>query len=258
MNERFRWLSRLLNDHQIRYWADSGTLLGLVRDGDLLGHDKDIDLGMWISDVDRLRTILPELDAAGYEVRYKYYRRLLFKVSFAQKKTLRDRINRVLGNGWHPAALPVHIHIFHPHGEHAWSPQDFNEQPGRSPLSGRARADSLVIRAYARSRLVMRLIKQGKCLFPLHMQARLWPFKHISTILTWWIPRRFFDQLEFNEGLQVWIPADCQEYLRLRYGDWRIPTKNWLYYRDDPAVRLTFPEQLVGEDIFRTTHRKPS
>lgn len=258
MNEQFRWLSQLLNNHQIRYWADSGTLLGLVRNGDLLGHDKDIDLGMWITDVDKLQTILPMLDSAGYDVRYKYYRRLLFKVTFTQKKTVRDRVNRLLGRGWHPSVLPVHIHVFHPYGEHAWSPQDFSEQPGKSPLSGRARADSLVVRAYAHSSLAKRFIKQGKCLFPLHMRARLWPFNRISTIITWWIPRRFFDQLDFNEELQVWTPAYCHEYLQLRYGDWRVPTRNWFYYRDDPAVRLAFPEKLVGEELFRNTHRKPS
>ncbi len=254
MNEQFRWLSRLLNEHEVRYWADSGTLLGLMRSGDVLSYDTDIDFGMWIGDVPRLARLLPSVESAGYSVRCKYYRRLLFKVTFVAKKSLHDRL---LGGGGNPPVLPVHIHIFHPHGEHAWSPQGFSEDPGRKPLSNRAKADSLVLKACARSSAVRLFIKRGASLLPLQLRARLWPFKRVSTVITWWIPRKFFEQLQFHEALGAWIPEAWQEYLTVRYGNWKTPISDWVYYRDDSSIRLAMPEALVGEDQFHAACGKP-
>lgn len=34
----------------IEYWLDSGTLLGVIRDNNLLKNDLDIDLGVWLKD----------------------------------------------------------------------------------------------------------------------------------------------------------------------------------------------------------------
>ena len=33
------------------------------------------------------------------------------------------------------------------------------------------------------------------------------------------------------------VPANAEEYLTYRYGkDWRIPNKDYVYYRDDGAI----------------------
>lgn len=40
-----------LNDASIEFFLISGTLLGCIREGKLLGHDKDIDVGVWQNDV---------------------------------------------------------------------------------------------------------------------------------------------------------------------------------------------------------------
>lgn len=41
-----------LNNANIEFFLISGTLLGCIREGALLGHDKDIDVGVWQKDVD--------------------------------------------------------------------------------------------------------------------------------------------------------------------------------------------------------------
>ena len=70
---RQRVLRRILADvtdvlHRrgIEYWADFGTLLGLVRDGDIILGDKDVDL--CVLDVDRARVMAAHRDfaARGY------------------------------------------------------------------------------------------------------------------------------------------------------------------------------------------------
>lgn len=40
-------LKNFLDLHQIDFFLISGTLLGCIREGKLLGHDKDIDIGVW-------------------------------------------------------------------------------------------------------------------------------------------------------------------------------------------------------------------
>ena len=37
----------LLNENKISYWVCHGTLLGLIRDGNLIPWDHDIDLAVW-------------------------------------------------------------------------------------------------------------------------------------------------------------------------------------------------------------------
>lgn len=44
--------------NQLLYWADSGTLLGAVRDFGIIPHDDDIDICMFESDVEKLIKIV--------------------------------------------------------------------------------------------------------------------------------------------------------------------------------------------------------
>ena len=36
----------ILNDIGLKYWLDAGTLLGIIRDGDLIPWDYDADIGI--------------------------------------------------------------------------------------------------------------------------------------------------------------------------------------------------------------------
>lgn len=46
MWNNFRDANEVLRGLGLTYWADCGTLLGLVREGDLLKHDLDVDFGV--------------------------------------------------------------------------------------------------------------------------------------------------------------------------------------------------------------------
>lgn len=54
-----------LAGQDIRHWACCGTLLGIVRDGELIPWDPDVDLGVFLDDKDRLIAIFSQL---GYEL----------------------------------------------------------------------------------------------------------------------------------------------------------------------------------------------
>ena len=49
-----------------RYWVRAGMLLGLVREGRLLAHDRDADFGLLREDLPRLLHLVPTLRQAGF------------------------------------------------------------------------------------------------------------------------------------------------------------------------------------------------
>ena len=55
MDEQLKFIIEQLEKYEINYWVDSGTLLGLVRDGKLIKGDNDIDISVWESEVEKIR-----------------------------------------------------------------------------------------------------------------------------------------------------------------------------------------------------------
>lgn len=51
-----------LNQYKIFYFIDGGSLLGAIREFDIIEHDDDIDLGVLDSDYHKLTNFLDELD----------------------------------------------------------------------------------------------------------------------------------------------------------------------------------------------------
>ena len=54
------------------------------------------------------------------------------------------------------------------------------------------------------------------------------------------IPNRFFTDLSTITfyGMEFKVPSPVEEYLEYRYGkDWRTPKRDYIYYKDDGAIR---------------------
>jgi phosphorylcholine metabolism protein LicD len=58
----------LLDRHQIVHWLDYGSLLGAVRDGQLIAWDSDVDIGILATDRDRLTALASEIASAGHRL----------------------------------------------------------------------------------------------------------------------------------------------------------------------------------------------
>lgn len=64
---------RLFNFSNINYFLTSGTLLGLIREGNLLKHDIDIDFGIDPSELNRQGIITNLLKNAGFKHKASWY-----------------------------------------------------------------------------------------------------------------------------------------------------------------------------------------
>lgn len=70
-----REITRTLEKNHVRYFLDFGTLLGFIREGGMIAHDRDIDFGIYMEDglTDR------KLDAMMKGLGLKKYREFLFR-----------------------------------------------------------------------------------------------------------------------------------------------------------------------------------
>lgn len=54
----FRVLVLVLNEGNVNYWLDYGTLLGCYREGDFIKHDNDLDIGALMTDAPKIKELL--------------------------------------------------------------------------------------------------------------------------------------------------------------------------------------------------------
>ncbi|TNU89962.1 LicD family protein [Eggerthella lenta] len=63
-----RDIDKVCREHGIRYFLDSGTLLGAVRHGGFIPWDDDVDVGMMRPDYERFLEVAPKALGEGYAV----------------------------------------------------------------------------------------------------------------------------------------------------------------------------------------------
>ncbi len=68
LKETFRTVVDFLNEHNIEYFIDGGTLLGCVRDGGQIPWDDDIDIGMTPSNYNKFRNLIQEFSKKGFQI----------------------------------------------------------------------------------------------------------------------------------------------------------------------------------------------
>ncbi len=223
-NSELEWICSLFWEKGIDFWLDSGTLLGITREGRLLAGDGDIDLGMWASEKSRLNEIVPSIKAMGFDPYIFLYRGLVFKYRFVPVS---------LSSSFSSKMMEIDINLFRQYKDYAWCPQVYrkeNVNTKHNPLyyiNGLPRY--LIQMSYKRKKLV---------------DVSKWPWTVTYKVFSWWVPAHFFNQLKRNEqGYPV--PGYVENYLEFRYGDWRIPNKDWSFFSDDGAIKYDQPEALV-------------
>jgi hypothetical protein len=204
-------------------------LLGLVRDGDLLSHDRDIDIGVWAHDRDRLVKLVQSICTANYRILATRYCGRLYKVKLVPRSQKLRKID---------------ISIYEVAKGHAWSlaviPRGMF---GRRQVLATIRHQWWAPRRNTRMLLHAFLRRFRGFLSECDMAC--YPWTTVYKVWTWWIPVNLLEKRVFENRLLVWIPMCADRYLTYRYGDWQIPVKNWVYFRDDKALIHDKPETVI-------------
>jgi len=252
----------VLNSAGVRYWIDSGLLLGLAREGGEIDWDSDIDLGIWADDIENVLGCMPLLRSSGLSVSFRRYRGLVYGF------TIKDRQRSDL--------RPIHIHVYFRSEElgRAWSPQTvtFGRGFARKGIDNGFAAWPNVRRALAflnegaRRRqepapVLTTLLRRGVCYpmwgalvlvrkqFDREGWANIWPYSTYYAMYTWMVPESHFLDLDslWIQGVELPVPASLEEYLEARYGNWRTPVQDWCYWTDDGCIFPHPPEMLVPD-----------
>lgn len=229
MHRQLQEITAVLQESGIRYWVDSGTLIGLLREGDVLPYDKDIDLSIWAGDTARTLALAPRFEAAGYRVEIGQYRDMAYNIKLVPQEK---------------EGMLASIGVYRRHAKNAWRMALFTTDNPHPPGS---------LRFYARGAWRFPLRHATLAARNLVGRDRLlghWPWKHVLQTGVWVVPGRHFDAPE-THGSGLPIPADADEYLTYRYGNWRTPVTDWLWYRDDRAVRRELPERILAGGLER-------
>lgn len=181
--------TRALDECGVIYHLEGGTLLGLVRDGDLLPWDHDLDISILSKDRYIAERALKKLFYKGYRVKSKYF--------LAGKYALEESGHRII------KIKKYKSHVF---------------------------------------RGILSLFKR-KPLTPITLDVFV---KYSDSENTYWqasskvmsVPRCHYeshDNVSFM-GVELKTPNKVEEYLTLKYGDWKVPVKEWKCSSDEGTI----------------------
>ena len=66
-------VTKIVEQQQILYWLEGGTLLGIRRENRLLPWDNDLDISVHQTEIPKLNSLIQNLKIEGYRIRTRYF-----------------------------------------------------------------------------------------------------------------------------------------------------------------------------------------
>ena len=221
MNPQLKEILSEFNINKINYWIDSGTLLGIIREGDVLKNDKDIDISLHIDQIDKLNNILSNIRKLGYRIRYELYNGIPYKYKFYPKTNIGE--------------LRVDINIYNQKNEsYLWCPVNYFFKP-----------NNVLFKHF------QKIIKFLWRKVFTKIEINKFPYNKSKKTYTWIIPYKYYNGITYSDRYSCKMFAEYKDYLKYRYGNWEIPSKEWNLFRDDGGIISKSPEILLKDNYKR-------
>jgi|TARA_B110000211_G_C13952817_1_gene496981 phosphorylcholine metabolism protein LicD len=211
IDEQLLEVTEILNKNNIFYWIDSGTLLGIVREGKLLSGDLDIDISIPSTEKEKVLGLLPDFQSIGY----------FFKESWTYKLT--DYIFKLESESKNRF---IDFQIYYENKENNiwYSPQFVNRKSNN--------IISKVIRKIIHDYIIGRSKNKNTGKYP-------FAYDHI----TWVESKELIGIPKYMENTEIKAPENIIGILKLHYGStWKVPNRNWNFIRDDGAFIRKNPD----------------
>ncbi len=228
--EVLRDVKQILDEAEVKYWLDFGTLLGAVRDAKFIPWDNPPgDLGIMCAELSKVIAKIPEMEEKGLVVDITDYALYIGKGS-----------------------VLIHINLYHLKGAKAWMLWTARKPKfhrvtryfDRFGLGGR-----ILYRNFpGRTKMPYLRQKIGFALIPSFVEHIIRKFsfrvyqwlggKYCAVV----IPKSYYENLDTISfyGMTFNIPSHVHDYLSLYYGEnWMNPDPNWTYSQY-PAADYNF------------------
>lgn len=103
----------ILNNCEIEYWLEGGTLLGIIRENRLLPWDNDIDLSIMSNQISKSDTLFKSLQNAGFRVRIRKFKTSSVFFNKGDIRIIKIREKRFLGLTKGPVCLEIFVKYQH-------------------------------------------------------------------------------------------------------------------------------------------------
>jgi len=211
LDEQLVEITEILNKHDVFYWIDSGTLLGIVREGKLLSGDIDIDISIPYTEKENVFRLLPDFEGIGYS----------FKETWSYKSN--EYIFKLIHKG-KDRIIDFQIYFENKEDKMWYSPQFVNKKSSN--------VFSKIIRKIIHDYLIGRAINKDTSKYP-------FAYDHI----TWVESKELIGTPKYLENTEIKAPENVIGVLELHFGStWRVQNRNWDFIRDDGAFVRKSPE----------------
>ena len=235
---------QLLNDFfQDRWFLDSGSLLGVVRDGCFLKQDKGIDISVIIDDYNspNLEKCAERLEQLGFIVSRYQWNNITYKYCFAPKY---DNIIK----------YAIDLHFFKKLNDNYLCPQlKINSKSNfkiinlmRGLRKGNIYTDKLekgLVGWF--ERIFISLYRDQFHYFRQPMNMNCLTEGNDDNFYMWVIPCHLIKGVEMEIVYGLNILRDCDEYLTYRYANWHIPVNDWVTLRDDGGIAKSSRNEIT-------------
>ncbi|NOR44556.1 MAG: hypothetical protein GQ534_03140 [Candidatus Delongbacteria bacterium] len=174
---------RILDENNIPYTLEGGTLLGIVRENRLLPWDNDLDLTITDDHLDKLIKIRWKIWLAGYRTRIRKSKKDMPHFPAGSVRLIKIQTRKFLLKG--VSLLDVFV---------------------------KTKVDEKYFWTVGIKNPVLKSV-------PYHFYEELSKFP--------------FDGYDYS------VPTQYEDYLTYRYGDWKIPVKEYDFKKDDKAITKT-------------------
>ena len=218
----------ILDNANVEYWLELGTLLGAVRDHKFISYDSDVDIGMLCSDSYKVIARINEFESKGFKVDVTD-NRICLSCEDCNVELMIYRSRENVYWDLHLKKAPKFARVA------TYFSMIAERIPYKKHLQ--TRKNQLL-----KEKIILSLIPdfasgfvRGIC-FKIY---KLFGAKYCAVV----VPKHFYDNLDWMQmyGMGFSIPSNAEEYLALRYGkDWRTPDLNYVAYSKDRTIDRNF------------------
>ena len=220
----FKLTIDILKKNKIDYWVCHGTLLGIVRDRQLLAWDNDIDIGILENNHSK-KEVIPMFLEEGFEKKKKFFADDgLVTFVRAGGKEVDLNFYKFLTDGNNNSKNILYVNWYVPKN-HLMKLIFALSQAGTFTGKYKKVINLFGYLKFFFDKFLNILIKKKLFYKRAGYQHPYFFVKELKTMIF--------------EGISINIPCKKYEYLKLIYGEtWNIPKKNFNWEKDSPATKV--------------------